>query len=107
MKISLFFQEITFRTEFPGSNFLLPTFLTSDKRDFEVANLLLATVNVEPCRRLFISLFSLKLYQRCLMTYMPIFRSLMDRSQLGQMVDNVRSLISAFQCDTGMLCEYY
>ena len=55
MKISLFFQEITFRTEFPGSNFLLPTFLTSGKRDFEVANLLLATVNVEPCRRLFIS----------------------------------------------------
>ena len=48
MKIGLFFQEITFRTEFPGSNFLLPTFLTGGKWDFEVANLLLATVNFEP-----------------------------------------------------------
>ena len=33
-------------------------------------------------------------------------RSLMDRSQLGQMVENVRSLISAFQADTGLLCKY-
>ena len=48
MKIGLFFEEITFRTEFPGSNFLLPTFLTGGKWDFEVANLLLATVNFEP-----------------------------------------------------------
>ena len=48
VQISLFFQEITFRTEFPGNNFLLPTFLTGGKRDFEVANLLLATVNLEP-----------------------------------------------------------
>ena len=31
VKIGLFFQEITFRTEFPGSNFLLPTFLTGGK----------------------------------------------------------------------------
>ena len=48
MKIGLFFQEITFRTEFPGSNLLLPIFLTGGKLDFEVANLLLATVNFEP-----------------------------------------------------------
>ena len=27
MKIGLFFQEITFITEFPGSNFLLPKYL--------------------------------------------------------------------------------
>ena len=54
MKIGLFFQEITFTTEFPGSNFLLPTFLTGGKWDFQVANLLLATVNFEPrkCRLL-------------------------------------------------------
>ena len=50
MKISLFSQEIAFRTEFPGSNFLLPTFLTGGKWEFEVANLLLATVNFEPCK---------------------------------------------------------
>ena len=43
VKIGLFFQEITFKTEFPGSNFLLPTFLTGGKSDFQVANLLLAT----------------------------------------------------------------
>ena len=48
------FQEITFTTEFPDSNFLLPIFLTGGKWDFQVANLLwdfqvanllLATVN--------------------------------------------------------------
>ena len=49
MKISLFFQEITFITEFPGSNFFLPTFSTGGKWDFQVANLLLATVNFKPC----------------------------------------------------------
>ena len=49
MKIGLFFQEITFITEFRGSNFLLTTFLTGGKWDFPVANLLLATVNFEPC----------------------------------------------------------
>ena len=49
MKISFFFQEITFITEFPGSNFLLPTFSTGGKWDFQVANLLLASVNFEPC----------------------------------------------------------
>ena len=49
MKIGMFFQEITFRTEFPGSNLLLPTFLTGGKWDFEVANLLLVTVNFQPC----------------------------------------------------------
>ena len=51
MKIGLFFQEITFITEFPhvpGSNFLLPTFLADGIWDFPVANLLLATVNFEP-----------------------------------------------------------
>ena len=49
VKIGLFFQEITLITEFTGSNFLLPTFLTGGKWYFEVANLLLATVNFEPC----------------------------------------------------------
>ena len=44
----MFFQEITFRTEFQGTNILLPTLLTGGKWDFEVANLLLATVNFEP-----------------------------------------------------------
>ena len=44
MKIGLFFQEITFITEFPGSNFLLPTFLAGSKWDFPVANLLLRTL---------------------------------------------------------------
>ena len=48
VKIGSFFQEITFITEFPGSNFLLPTFLTGDKWDVQVANLPLATVNLEP-----------------------------------------------------------
>ena len=48
VKIGLFFQEITFRTEFSGSNLLLPTFLTGCKWDFEVADLLLASVNFEP-----------------------------------------------------------
>ena len=49
MKIGLFFQEITFITEVPGSNFLLPTFFIGGKLDFQEANLLLATVNFEPC----------------------------------------------------------
>ena len=48
VKNGLFFQEITSITKFPGSNFLLPTFLTGDKWNFQVANLLLATVNFEP-----------------------------------------------------------
>ena len=48
MKIGLFFQEITFTTEFPGSNFLLPPFFIGGKLDFQVTNLLLATVNFEP-----------------------------------------------------------
>ena len=37
VKIGLFFQEITFITQFPGSNFLLPTFLTGGKWDFQGA----------------------------------------------------------------------
>ena len=41
----VFFQKITFIKEFPGSNFLLPTFLTGGKWDFQMANLLLAPVN--------------------------------------------------------------
>ena len=39
--MGLFFQEITFITELPGSNFLPPRFLTGGKWDFQVANLLL------------------------------------------------------------------
>ena len=50
VKICLFFREITFITEFPDSNFLLPRFLTGGKWDFQVANLLLATVNFNPAR---------------------------------------------------------
>ena len=49
VKMGLFFQEITFITELPGSNFLLPRFLTGGKWDFQVADLLLASANFEPC----------------------------------------------------------
>ena len=38
-----------FITEFPGSIFLLPTFLKGIRCEFQGANLLLATVNFEPC----------------------------------------------------------
>ena len=41
VKIGLFFQEITFIIEFPGSNFLLHTFLAGGKWDFQGTNLLL------------------------------------------------------------------
>ena len=44
----MFFQEITSITEFPGSNCLLPTIQTGSNWDFQVANLLPATVNFEP-----------------------------------------------------------
>ena len=44
-EISLFFQKLTFITEFLCSNFMLPTFLADGKWDFPLANLLLATVN--------------------------------------------------------------
>ena len=44
----LFFQEITFITEFQGSKILLPTFSLGGKWGFEVADLLLAIVNFEP-----------------------------------------------------------
>ena len=47
-EMGLFFQEITFITELPGSNFLLPRFLTGGKWDFQVADLLLASANFEP-----------------------------------------------------------
>ena len=40
--------KITFITEFPGSNLLLPAIQTGSKWDFQVANLLLATVYFEP-----------------------------------------------------------
>ena len=50
VKIGLFFQEINLKKELPGSNFLLPSFLSGGKWDFQVANLLLATVNFEPCK---------------------------------------------------------
>ena len=48
MKMGMFFQEITSVTEFSGSNFLLPTIYTGSNWDFQVANLLLATVNFDP-----------------------------------------------------------
>ena len=48
MKMNIFFQEITFITELPGSNILLPRFFTGGKWDFQVADLLLATANFEP-----------------------------------------------------------
>ena len=44
MIIDLFFMK-----KFLGSNFLLPSNLTGGKWDFQVANLLLAAVNFEPC----------------------------------------------------------
>ena len=47
VEICLFFEEITSIKDFPGSNFLLPRFLTGGKWDFHVANLLLATVHFE------------------------------------------------------------
>ena len=47
MKIELFFQEITYITEFSGSNFLLSTFFTGDEWDFQMAHLLFAAVNYE------------------------------------------------------------
>ena len=46
MKMNLFLQEITFITEFPGSNFLLLRFLTGGKWDFQVEDLLLATLSL-------------------------------------------------------------
>ena len=51
VKMGLFLEEITFITELLGSNFLPPRFLTDGKWDFQVANLLLATANFEPCDR--------------------------------------------------------
>ena len=47
MKMGLFFQEITFIIELPGSNFLLPRFLAGGKWDFQVANLLLLISNLD------------------------------------------------------------
>ena len=48
VKIGFFIHEITFRTKFTVSNFLLLTFLTGGKWYFEGANLLLATGNFKP-----------------------------------------------------------
>ena len=39
--------RIYFHNSFPGSNLLLPPFLTGGNLGFQVANLLLATVNFE------------------------------------------------------------
>ena len=47
-KIGFYFPDITSTTEFPGSNILLPTFSIGSKRDFQVANLPLATLNFDP-----------------------------------------------------------
>ena len=49
VKMGMLFQEITSITEFPGSNFLLTTIYTGSNWDFQVGNLLLATVNFKPC----------------------------------------------------------
>ena len=38
-----------FQNRFPGSNFLLSTFLTGGKLVVQLTNLLLATVKFEPC----------------------------------------------------------
>ena len=49
--VKLFFKrKLAPTTEFQGSNFLLPTFSipVGSKRDFQVANLLFATVNFKP-----------------------------------------------------------
>ena len=50
VKIGFYFPEIHFAAFFPGSNFLLSTFPTGGKLDFQVVNLLLATVNFKPCQ---------------------------------------------------------
>ena len=52
-----------------GSNFLLPTVLPGSKLNFQVANLLLATVNFEPWSGIFLShkfanIFSSKCYDK-------------------------------------------
>ena len=49
VKTGLLFQEIKVIKKFPGSNFLLPSFLTCGKWDLQVSDLLLATVNFKPC----------------------------------------------------------
>ena len=51
-----------FHKRISNCNFVLPTFLTGSKWDFQGANLLLATVNFEPCYQIVynILLFSLK-----------------------------------------------
>ena len=77
-KIGLFLQEITFRTEFPGSNFLLPTFLTGGKWDFQVTNLLLATVNFEPCGRPSFACPKINILRNILALY-PLFTDVLVR----------------------------
>ena len=71
VKTGLFFQEIIFITEFPGSNFLLPTFLTGAKWDFPVADLRLATVNFKPCPLQFEELICLSTFISYLSLVMP------------------------------------
>ena len=58
-KVGFYFPEITLTTEFPGSNFMLPTLSIGSKQDFQVVTLLLATVNFEPCINSLTKLFSL------------------------------------------------
>ena len=57
MEIGLLFQEITFITEFPGSNFLLTTFLADGKWDFQVANLLFGMLISNPGMAVVVLLF--------------------------------------------------
>ena len=76
VKIGLFFQELTFKKEFPGSNFLLPSFLSGGKWDFQVVNLLLATVNFKPwknknCQFLSSSLLSFSSFLSCAWSFCP------------------------------------
>ena len=49
VKIGFYFPEINCASVFSGSNFLLPTFSIGGKLDFQVVNLLLATVNFDSC----------------------------------------------------------
>ena len=42
-------KQYAYRVLLPITNLLLSTFLTGGKSDFQVANLLLATVSFEPC----------------------------------------------------------
>ena len=66
----MFFQEITFIKEFQGSNFLLPSFLSGGKWDFQVVNLLIVNANFEPCNERFRNYlrFYFRIYMRQTLT---------------------------------------